>query len=118
MLALLAWLLPGLAFLVLGVLFPLRRSGRPAAVVSVLAIVAALGAALLAWRAGSTAPGPETMLWAWLPEHDGVLAEIGVLADPTSLAMLVLVALVASLVQIYSLGYLDHEPPGALGRYY
>jgi len=117
-LALLAWLLPGLAFLVLGVLFPLRRSGRPAAVVSVLAILAALGAALLAWRAGGTAAGPETMRWAWLPEHDGVLAEVGVLADPTSLAMLVLVALVAALVQIYSLGYLDHEPPGALGRYY
>jgi NADH-quinone oxidoreductase subunit L len=32
--------------------------------------------------------------------------------------MLVLVALVSLLVQVYSLGYLSEEPPPALGRYY
>ena len=46
------------------------------------------------------------------------LATIGVLADATSTVMLVLVALVAFLVQVYSLGYLHDEPPAALGRYY
>ena len=31
---------------------------------------------------------------------------------------IMLVALVAFLVQLYSLGYLDTEPPASLGRYY
>src|SRR4030095_16043262 len=46
------------------------------------------------------------------------LATIGVLADETSTIMLVLVALVAFLVQLYSLSYLSEEPPPGLGRYY
>jgi NADH-quinone oxidoreductase subunit L len=46
------------------------------------------------------------------------LASVGVLADPQSTVMLVLVTLVALLVQTYSLGYLSEEPPAALGRYY
>jgi NADH-quinone oxidoreductase subunit L len=117
-LALLAWLAPAAAFLALAVIHPLRRAGRPAAYLSVLASLVALGAALLAWRAAGTLAAPATVLWAWLPQRDGVLASVGVLADAQSLAMLVLVALVACLVQVYSLGYLDHEPPAALGRYY
>ncbi len=117
-LALVAWLLPAGAFLVLGLLYPLRRSGAVAAWFSVLSATASLGAALLAWRAGGTLLEPQTALWAWLPERDGVLASVGVLADEQSLVMLVLVALVACLVQVYSLGYLDHEEPAALGRYY
>ena len=43
---------------------------------------------------------------------------MGVLADADSTLMLVLVALVAFLVQVYSLGYLSDEPPASLGRYY
>jgi NADH-quinone oxidoreductase subunit L len=46
------------------------------------------------------------------------LATVGVLADGDSTVMLSLVALVAFLVQVYSLGYLHDEPPPALGRYY
>jgi NADH-quinone oxidoreductase subunit L len=117
-LALVAWLLPAGAFLVLSLVYPLRRSGRAAAYVSVLAAVGALGAALLAWRGAGPLADPETVLWAWLPERGGPLASLGVLADGQSLVMLVLVALVACLVQVYSLGYLDHEKPAALGRYY
>ena len=43
---------------------------------------------------------------------------MGVWVDPLSSAMAVLVALVAFLVQLYSLGYLADESPGGLGRYY
>jgi len=46
--ALLAWLLPAGAFVLLSVAFPLRRSGRSAAYVSILFSAAALGGALLA----------------------------------------------------------------------
>ena len=40
------------------------------------------------------------------------------LADADSTVMLTLVALVACLVQVYSLGYLSDEPAPSLGRYY
>ena len=48
----------------------------------------------------------------------GPFATVGVLVDSTSTTMLVLVALVASLVQVYSTCYLSDEPAPALGRYY
>ncbi len=117
-LVLLAWLLPAAAFLVLAVAYPLRRAGRPAAYLSVLASIGSLGAALLAWQAVGSLAVPDVWLWDWLPQQGGPLATMGVMADAQSAVMLVLVALVAALVQIYSLGYLDHEPPAALGRYY
>jgi len=47
-----------------------------------------------------------------------VLTSVGVLADADSTLMLILVALVSFLVQLYSLGYLADEPPASLGRYY
>jgi NADH-quinone oxidoreductase subunit L len=46
------------------------------------------------------------------------MARVGIMVDPLSRTMLVLVSLVSLLVQIYSLGYLDHEPAPSLGRYY
>ena len=46
------------------------------------------------------------------------LATVGVYVDPLAAAMAALVALVAGLVQLYSLGYLADETPPALGRYY
>jgi NADH-quinone oxidoreductase subunit L len=38
--------------------------------------------------------------------------------DGTSAWMLVVVTLVATCVQVYSLGYMHDEPPAALGRYF
>jgi NADH-quinone oxidoreductase subunit L len=116
-LTLVALLLPAASFVLLAVLFPLRRSGRLAGYVSILCAAGSLAAALAAWRA-STRAGFSRLVWDWLPAESGRLATVGVLADADSTIMLVLVALVAFLVQLYSLGYLDHEPAGALGRYY
>ncbi len=115
--ALLAWLLPAGAFVLLSVAFPLRRSGRPAAYVSILVSAAALGGALLAWRLSSHEEFTR-LLWEWLPAESGPLATVGVLADPDSTLMLILVTGVSFLVQVYSLGYLADEPPASLGRYY
>jgi NADH-quinone oxidoreductase subunit L len=116
LLTLSALLLPAASFLVLAVVVPLRRSGRPAAYLSALAAALSLGASATAWLTGN---GETTeMAWEWLPAQGAPLATIGVVADGTSGVMLVLVALVAFLVQVYSLGYLDEEPPAALGRYY
>ena len=116
-LALLALLLPAASFVLLAVAFPLRRSGRPAAYVSILFSAGALWAAVSAWRL-STLEGFWRLAWDWLPTEAGALATVGVLADADSTLMLILVAGVSFLVQVYSLGYLADEPPASLGRYY
>ena len=116
-LAVLTLLLPAGAFVLLSVAFPLRRSGRPAAYVSILFSAAALWGAFSSYRLSS--PERYTLeLWEWLPTEAGVLASVGVLADSDSTLMLILVAGVSFLVQVYSLGYLADEPPASLGRYY
>jgi NADH-quinone oxidoreductase subunit L len=119
--ALVALLLPITAFLLLALVRPLRLRGRTAGIVSAAFAVASLVASLLAAHDGIFAQrAGEAARWAveWLPSAAGPIATIGVLADPNAALMLVLVALVAALVQIYSLGYLHDEPPASLGRYY
>ncbi len=116
-LALAALLLPALAFVLLSVAFPLRRSGRPGAYVSILCSGAALSSALWAWRLSSLHEFTR-LVWDWLPAEAGPVATVGVLADSDSTLMLILVAGVSFLVQVYSLGYLADEPPASLGRYY
>lgn len=116
-LAVVALLLPAAAFLVLAVAVPFRRLGRPAAWWSILCAAGALTCAVLSWRAQLTAD-PSRRLWDWLPSQGQSLATVGVLVDADSTIMLVLVALVSLLVQLYSVGYLGNEPAAGLGRYY
>jgi NADH-quinone oxidoreductase subunit L len=122
-LALAAVLLHAFAFLLLAVVAPLRRLGRPAGYVSILCAAGSLAAAVLAsgvrLEPGGTAETISSRLvWAWLPAEGQALVTVGVLADADSTIMLTLVALVALLVQVYSLGYLSSESAPALGRYY
>jgi NADH-quinone oxidoreductase subunit L len=117
-LALAAWLLPALSFLVLGIVYPLRRLGKPAAWFSVLCAAGAFAAALGARLAVGATEEQVRLVWPWLPSAGKTIADVGVLVDGTSSIMLCLVALVALLVQFYSLGYLHDEPAPALGRYY
>ena len=115
--ALASLLLPAAAFLFLAIAAPLRRTGRPAAYLSILCAATSLAAAIAAWR-GHADGSVTRLVWEWLPAQGQPLATIGVLADPSSTVMLMLVALVALLVQVYSLGYLSEEPLQGLGRYY
>jgi NADH-quinone oxidoreductase subunit L len=115
--ALIALLMPAAAFLFLAIVAPFRRTGRLAAYFSVLSAAGSLAAAILAWRL-EAAGIVGRLSWNWLTTAGMPLATVGVLADADSTVMLVLVALVAFLVQFYSLGYLHDEPPAALGRYY
>ncbi len=112
--ALLVLALPFAAFLVLAAVAPLRRRGLPAAWLSIAAAGAALVVALVAWTAGARGE----VLQAWIPADGGPMATVGLLLDDLSAPMLVLIALVSFLVQVYSLAYLAEERPGALGRYY
>jgi len=117
-LALIAVLLPAAAFVLLGLVGPVRRLGRAAGMLSALFAVASLASALLAWQNVEAEGDPISLSVGWLPAAAGPLASVGVMVDAQSAVMLCLVALVASLVQIYSLGYLDTEPSPGLGRYY
>jgi NADH-quinone oxidoreductase subunit L len=114
--ALVALLLPALSFLVLAIAAPLRQLGRPAAWFSIACAGGSLVAALSAWIRGGD--DVSRLMVPWLTSGGGVLASVGVLADSQSTIMLTLVALVAFLVQLYSLSYLSDEPSGSLGRYY
>ena len=115
-LILLALLAPVVSFLLIAALPPLRRAGRPAAFVSIVAVLTSLASAIRNWQLLGEAAAPVRAVWDWLPEQKGPLATMGVLIDHQSTLMLILVTLVASLVQIYSLEYLHSEPPGSLGR--
>ncbi len=109
---------PLLAFALLAVMTPLRRSGRPAAWLSILGVALSLTAslALLAGYLEHPEPRSSELLWAPLERFPAV--KLGLLVDGLSVAMLPLVALVALLVQVYSLGYMSAESRGSLGRYY
>jgi NADH-quinone oxidoreductase subunit L len=116
-LALVSLLLPVASFLALGIAGPFRRLGRPAAYTSILCAAGSLAAAVGAWR-GHAETQVTRLAWDWLPSNGASIATVGILADRDSTLMLILVALVAFLVQLYSLEYLHDEPPAALGRYY
>ena len=115
-LALTALFLPAVSFLLLGLVAPLRRTGRLAGAVSSLFALGSLAAAAMLHL--STGDEVFRLTVDWLPSGGSSIATVGVLADHASTTMLMLVALVAALVQIYSLEYLHDEPAGGLGRYY
>ncbi|MFQ5946259.1 MAG: NADH-quinone oxidoreductase subunit L, partial [Anaerolineae bacterium] len=117
-LALAALALPFCAFVVIAVVTPLRRAGRVAGALSIAAVGASLLASLVVWRTFPTSGQSIELIWTWLPAVGGPLATVGILVDHVAAVMLVLVALVSFLVQLYSLGYLEHETRPALGRYY
>jgi NADH-quinone oxidoreductase subunit L len=109
---------PFLAFALLGVVPALRRTGKPAGWVSIAGIGASLVAStLLLWRFMSDAtPRSAEIVWAPMTQFPAI--RFGLLLDGLSVPMLFTVSLVAFLVQLYSLGYMDEEKPGSLGRYF
>jgi NADH-quinone oxidoreductase subunit L len=109
---------PFLAMAILGIVPPLRRTGRLAGLVSIAGIGASLVASLLLFLRYRANPTPWEWEFLWAPFSSYPAIEFGVLIDGLSASMLVTVALVAFLVQVYSLGYMDEESPGSLGRYF
>ena len=121
-LALLVLGLPAASFVLIGVLGPLRRSGRGAAALSIAAIGGAFAAAVVLWQsARAMAEGPPrnpSATWSWIPADGGPMATVGVMVDDLALPMCVLVTFISFLVQVYSYAYLHEETPPSLGRYY
>jgi len=117
-LPLLTLLGPLAAFAALALVPPLRRSGRPAAFLSIAGIAAALlaSSADAARILGGGAPQTFEIVWAPLVHLPSI--HFGLLSDGLSTSMAALVALIALLVQIYSLAYMKDESAASLGRYY
>jgi NADH-quinone oxidoreductase subunit L len=115
--ALLALFVPLGVAAFIGLIVPLRRTGRPAALISVAGALVSLASAGMVLAGGSAAlkPGVHATV-GWLTA--GTATAVGVHLDGTSAWMLLVVTLVATCVQIYSLGYMHDEPPPALGRYF
>ncbi len=109
-----AWLIPVLPFLsFLIIAFITKRSKGLSSTISILAILTALGLAI-AIGIGVIQSGSEIVEHPVITSVDwlsinGLKINFGTLIDPLSAMMLFVVTLVASMVQIYSVGYMHGD---------
>jgi NADH-quinone oxidoreductase subunit L len=113
-----AWLIPALPFLSFAVvgLFVSPRSVRAAGIVATASIFASAAVAcLLAWEYYHLYPPggehPAIVPWSivWLPYSAGLTAKAGVLVDPISVLLMVVVTVVSALIHLYSIGYMHGD---------
>ena len=116
--AAIAVLAPLAAALALTVVPWLRLRGAPAAWLCIAGSVAALASALCVLIEREPGAAAERWTASWLPAMGRSMAEIGVHIDGVSAPMLVVVTLVATCVQVFSLGYMRGESKSAYGRYF
>ncbi len=115
-----AWLiplLPAIAFVIIGmVIRPFGKLSAATAIsMSVISFLLALGVAWSVVHMGITVENPFVQRIPWM--HIGsVQVDMGVLIDPLTAMMLVVVSTVSMLVQIYSVGYMDGDP--GYGRFF
>jgi len=110
---------PVAAFTILGVCHPIRNRGALAGWIVSAATFATLVAAVsllrFQWENPTHVFRHE---FSWLVVNGKAMATVGWHIDGISAPMLVVVSMVALCVQIYSQGYLAHEPPSHRGRYF
>ena len=115
-----AWLiplLPAIAFVIIGmVIRPFGKlSAATAITMSFISFLLALGVAWSVVNMGITVENPFVQRIPWM--HIGsVQVDMGVLIDPLTAMMLVVVSTVSMLVQIYSVGYMEGDP--GYGRFF
>jgi len=112
---------PLVSFALNGLIPPLRKSKKGAAGVSILSMLVSTLASvvLLAKRLGGVGvQNFESLLFEWIPLKTFSPIHFGFSLDPLAVVMLFVVALVALIVQVYSLGYMSEETPSGFGRYY
>ena len=114
--ALVALLAPAGAALLNVLIPPLRHRGMPAAIVALAGSLLSTACALRILLN----PGGFYTSWTttWLKASGRPIAEMGVHLDGVSVPMLLVVTLVATCVQIFSLGYMHDEKPRSFGRYF
>jgi len=117
--ALIALFVPLAAAFVIAVVAPLRYAGRPAALLSIAAVLVSLAASLVLLLQQLAQPDRVIReVVRWLPSAAAPLAQVGVHLDGVSISMAVVVSVVAASVQIFSIGYMADESPAARGRYF
>jgi len=109
---------PAAAALVLAALPRLRRRGAPAAWVCLAASMASTVAAVLLFAAQARGTAPGAWIASWLQIDGHGIGDVGVRIDGISSAMLLVVTVVATSVQVFSVGYMHDETPPAYGRYF
>jgi NADH-quinone oxidoreductase subunit L len=92
-----------------------RSNAKLSAGLSIFAITVSLGCALFLLGRNPSMPEPIEYTGRWLVSSD-VQVPFGYLIDPLSLLMLVLVAAISFLVQVYSIGYMAGDE--GFPRYY
>ncbi|MCM2277695.1 MAG: NADH-quinone oxidoreductase subunit L [Oligoflexia bacterium] len=119
-----AWLIlaiPFFSFLVVG-LFIRPRAPKLAGIVATLAVFASAGfayALAVEYLSLGGHDGWKTIVpWSfeWLRFQEHLAVHIGVIVDPISVLLMVVVTTVSSLVHLYSLGYMHGE--AGFGRYF
>jgi NADH-quinone oxidoreductase subunit L len=113
MASILGTLVPFVSFVVIMVFT--RRYARLSAGLSIAAIMISFVCAVFLFIRHWHLKMPIQYTGRWLVSGD-IVIPFGFLLDPTSLLMLVVVAVICSLVQIYSLGYMAGDP--GFARYY
>jgi NADH-quinone oxidoreductase subunit L len=105
---------PFVSFALNGLITSLRKSKKGAAGLSIFSIfVSTLASVLL------LVEKPEVeFLFEWIPSKMLSPIHFGFFLDPFAVVMLFAVAVVALMVQVYSLGYMSEETPSSFGRYY
>jgi NADH-quinone oxidoreductase subunit L len=120
-----AWLVPAIPFVSFAVVGLLIRpiSKKAAGIVATAAIFAsAIFACMLAWEYYRLYPPgaahPAIVPWSmkWLAYQPGLTVNVGVLVDPISVLLMVVVTVVSALVHLYSIGYM-HGDEG-YGRFF
>jgi NADH-quinone oxidoreductase subunit L len=105
---------PFVSFALNGLIPSLRKSKKGASGLSIFSIfVSTLASFALLLK------NPEVeLLFEWIPGKMFSPIHFGFFLDPFAVVMLFIVALVALMVQAYSLGYMSEENPSSFGRYY
>jgi NADH-quinone oxidoreductase subunit L len=98
---------------------PLRRTGTLASLISVAAALFNLtaAAALFIHWLGDVEAVRDTVPWL-IHGEAGKAIELGIHLDGISTSMFLVVAVVAAMVQIFSLAYMHDESPAGRGRYF
>jgi NADH-quinone oxidoreductase subunit L len=106
--------LPFLAMAV--ILIFTRHNVRLSCTISVGTIGVSLMSSLYLLITLWNAPAPIEYKALWMMSGDAIAISFGYLLDPLSLLMLTIVAVISSMVQLYSLGYMAGDP--GITRYY
>jgi NADH-quinone oxidoreductase subunit L len=120
-----AWVVPALPFFSFGIvgLFIRPLSKKAAGIVATLAIFAsAVFATMVAWEYFHLYPPgavhPTLVPWSfkWLAYQAGLTVNVGVLVDPISVLLMIVVTWASALIHLYSIGYM-HGDEG-YGRFF